>query len=471
MKAIHWFSVFQAVIILIYFLSMVVLSLLLYTGLVIQGQLLTAQNVFTTMVLYSNIKHSLCGHFGLQISYTLQGLAALKRIEKFLTHQEKGKSSLHMEAPDYFTSGGKRMRKEISKPLLSDVESSANLANIFGNAYKAIDSVDDLSCVLVSLKNNKMEAEEEGTPFLKLIDVTCFWNNNACAKPCLSNVSMGLSNSCGELCAITGPVGSGKSSLLRTVLGETKIAHGKLLQRGKVVYASQVPWIFTGTIRENVLFGLPYNEKRYKEVIEACQLTADFSLFPSGDSTLIGEHGIVLSGGQRARVSLARAIYFNADIYLLDDPFSALDIEVGKLLFEQCIKRLLVSHLVVLVTHHLSILCNIERIVLLKDGRKIAEGSFGEIQNMGVDLQNATTSYTNILAEIKERSFKEDETKIEFHDGRTSKGLETVEETRCTGTVRLYTYCKYFRTGNSVFTLMVATLVFIATQGMMDLLQ
>lgn len=459
MKSIRWLSVFQAVIILIYFLSMVVLSMLLYTGLVLQGQLLTAQNVFTTMVLYSNIKHSLCGHFGLQISYTLQGLAAMKRIQEFLTHQEKGKTSNYKELPEHFIL--RENSTELREPLLCDIESGTYSSNIFGKAYKAPDIVNNAPCVLVSLTHNSTDAEGETNCFLSLQDVSCYWTDTF-SKPCLSNISLSLSNPSGELLAITGPVGSGKSSLLRTILGETKIANGKILQHGKVVYASQIPWIFTGTVRENILFGLPYNESRYKSTIEACQLTIDFSVFPSGDSTLIGERGIILSGGQRARVSLARAVYFNADIYLLDDPFSALDIEVGKRLFKQCVKGMLKSRLVILVTHQLSFLRHIDHIILLKDGRKIAEGSFDEIQNMGVDLPTSITPHIKSQPEIKNTSLKADDQKV---NGRTSKGLERVEESRLTGRVALSTYCKYFRTGNSIFTLVVAFIVFIATQG------
>ena len=445
MKTICWSSAFQAAVILIYFLSMVILSLILYTGLVIQGQLLTAQNVFTTMVLYSNIKHSLCGHFGLQISYTLQGMASLARIQNFLVHQEKEKPCICDKTSEQFTSKDKY--NEVRKPLL----------------YKQNRTIESTgSSSIFKLQNDNTEVKEKSTPFLRMEDITCYWNNT-CLKPCLNNINLSLSS--GEILAVTGPVGSGKSSLLKTILGETELATGELLQHGRVVYAPQIPWIFTGTVRENILFGLAYDESRYKETVEACQLLTDFNTFPDGDSTLIGERGIILSGGQRARVSLARAVYFNADIYLLDDPFSALDIKIGKKLFEQCVKGLLKPRVVVLVTHHLSYLRDLDRIILLKDGSKIAEGNYEEIRNAGIDLSTVIQPESTSKFETKTGSSGNDDGNIASNNEGIYKGLERVEETRPAGTVALQTYCRYFRTGNSIVTLMLVSILFVATQG------
>ncbi|CAB3987603.1 multidrug resistance-associated 4-like, partial [Paramuricea clavata] len=137
-----------------------------------------------------------------------------------------------------------------------------------------------------------------------------------------------------ELTRICGPVGSGKSSLLSTVLGgELLVTNGFVKYSGTLAYVSDTPWVFSGTIRENILFGLPYNEKLYAEVITACQLEKDFKTFPQNDLALIGEHGATVSGGQRTRIALARATYSQADIYLLDDPLSSLDVNVAENVF------------------------------------------------------------------------------------------------------------------------------------------
>jgi ABC-type transport system involved in cytochrome bd biosynthesis fused ATPase/permease subunit len=137
---------------------------------------------------------------------------------------------------------------------------------------------------------------------------------------------------------VVGKVGCGKSSLLSGILGEMhKLNDGHLISNGSVAYVAQQAWIQNETARENILFGKDYDEKFYNQVIQDCSLIVDFNIMPAGDSTEIGEKGINLSGGQKQRISLARSVYSNADIYLLDDPLSAVDAHVGKSIFDQVI--------------------------------------------------------------------------------------------------------------------------------------
>ncbi|CAG2066994.1 unnamed protein product, partial [Timema podura] len=150
--------------------------------------------------------------------------------------------------------------------------------------------------------------------------------------------------------------------------------------RGEVSYASQEPWLFVGTVRQNILFGQPYQPKRYKEVVRACALTRDLELFPNGDKTLVGERGVSLSGGQRARINLARAVYRDADIYLLDDPLSAVDTHVGRHLFEECVDTYLTKKIRILVTHQLQYLKEVDLIVILNNGQIEAQGTFQQLQ-------------------------------------------------------------------------------------------
>jgi len=150
------------------------------------------------------------------------------------------------------------------------------------------------------------------------------------------------------------------------ILRELSAVKGSYKVAGKVAYASQEPWIFSGTVRQNILCGLEYDMKRYKKVIKACVLQKDFSLFPNGDSTLVGERGVSLSGGQKARVNLARALYIDADIYLLDDPLSAVDTHVGRHLFDKAINSYLRGKIRVLVTHQLQYLKDVDQILILK---------------------------------------------------------------------------------------------------------
>ena len=156
--------------------------------------------------------------------------------------------------------------------------------------------------------------------------------------------------------AAVGRVGSGKTSLLASLLGETHIRGGSLQRRGRVAYVEQEPCIFSDSIRNNILFGLPLDEERLAEVIRVCQLEPDLAQLAHGIDTEIGERGVNISGGQRARISLARACYSDADIYLLDDPLSAVDPPVAEKLFSLCIQGLLREKAVLLVTHQTSFL-------------------------------------------------------------------------------------------------------------------
>ncbi|KAJ1471078.1 P-loop containing nucleoside triphosphate hydrolase protein, partial [Baffinella frigidus] len=182
----------------------------------------------------------------------------------------------------------------------------------------------------------------------------------------------------GELMMVCGAVGSGKSSLLASFLGETIKVDGKVLQRGSMAYASQEPWIMNASLRENILFGTPFDEHRYKKVLSACALEPDLKMLPAGDATEIGEKGINLSGGQKARVSLARACYQDADIYLLDDPLSAVDVHVARTIMEHCITGLLRKKSRVLVTHQVQYMALADTCVVLEHGVIVLMGPYFE---------------------------------------------------------------------------------------------
>ncbi|KAG8192593.1 hypothetical protein JTE90_015226 [Oedothorax gibbosus] len=186
-----------------------------------------------------------------------------------------------------------------------------------------------------------------------------------------------------SLVAIVGQVGSGKSSLLSAILGEMDKLSGSVSLSGKVAYVSQQAWIQNTTLRNNILFSKGFSKRAYDEVVDACGLTPDLEILPGGDQTEIGEKGINLSGGQKQRVSLARAVYSKADIYLLDDPLSAVDSHVGKHIFDKVIgpNGLLKSKTRILVTHSLTFLPQTDVIYVLKDGCISESGSFHELMD------------------------------------------------------------------------------------------
>lgn len=147
------------------------------------------------------------------------------------------------------------------------------------------------------------------------------------------------------------------------------VTSGTKIVSGSISYASQEPWVFGGSVRQNILFGSYFNKKRYNEVVRVCSLEKDFQQFPDGDLSLVGDRGASLSGGQKARINLARAVYREADIYLLDDPLSAVDIHVSKHLYEQCINGYLKNKARILVTHQVHHLKNADNIIILENVR------------------------------------------------------------------------------------------------------
>ncbi|OQV17373.1 Canalicular multispecific organic anion transporter 2 [Hypsibius exemplaris] len=228
--------------------------------------------------------------------------------------------------------------------------------------------------------NNVMSLPNEpGTPAIQMIDATLSWGREE--PVCLKNVNLKIKE--GELCAVVGQVGAGKSSLVAAMLGLMEKQSGKVGVKGTVAYVPQQAWIQNMTLRENILFGKPYEKERYDKVLDACAMKPDLDMLDAGDQTEIGEKGANLSGGQRQRVSLARAVYSNADVYLLDDPLSAVDAHVGKHIFENVVgpNGLLRDKTRVLVTHGISYLPQTDIIIVLTLGTVSELGSYDQLMN------------------------------------------------------------------------------------------
>ncbi|XP_077258463.1 multidrug-Resistance like Protein 1 isoform X7 [Temnothorax americanus] len=205
------------------------------------------------------------------------------------------------------------------------------------------------------------------------------WDSEEIERPILRNINFHVEQ--GQLVAIVGTVGSGKSSLLSALLGEMNKLSGKVNTKGSIAYVSQQAWIQNATLQDNVLFGKALNKSVYNRVIEACALTPDFKMLPAGDQTEIGEKGINLSGGQKQRVALARAVYNDSENYFLDDPLSAVDSHVGKHIFEKVIgpNGLLKKKTRVLVTHSITYLPEVDNIIVLKDGEITESGTYKQL--------------------------------------------------------------------------------------------
>nr|XP_046230695.1 multidrug resistance-associated protein 1-like isoform X2 [Scatophagus argus] len=213
-----------------------------------------------------------------------------------------------------------------------------------------------------------------------VIEGGCFsWANSG--PSCLQRINMKVQT--GSLVAVVGHVGSGKSSLLSAMLGEMERRSGFISIKGSVAYVPQQAWIQNMSLKDNILFGGERKESWYHRVVEACALLPDLDILPAGDRTEIGEKGLNLSGGQKQRVSLARAVYRRSDVYLLDDPLSAVDAHVGQHIFDGVIgpRGLLKDKTRVLVTHGLSFLSKSDLVVVMEDGQISEMGSYMELMD------------------------------------------------------------------------------------------
>ncbi|KAG5567356.1 hypothetical protein RHGRI_002796 [Rhododendron griersonianum] len=223
------------------------------------------------------------------------------------------------------------------------------------------------------------------------------WDPPSGSKPTLSDIQFKVER--GMRVAVCGTVGSGKSSFLSCILGEIPKISGEVRICGSAAYVSQSAWIQSGNIEENVLFGSPMDKAKYKSVIHACSLKKDLELFSHGDQTIIGDRGINLSGGQKQRVQLARALYQDADIYLLDDPFSAVDAHTGSELFKVSILLLefiltaLAAKTVIFVTHQVEFLPAADMILVLKEGRIVQAGQYDELLQAGTDFKALVSAH------------------------------------------------------------------------------
>jgi ATP-binding cassette subfamily C (CFTR/MRP) protein 4 len=314
------------------FTSLVMFALLGYN--------LTAQQAFAVTAYYNVLRQTMTVFFPQAIGFLAETIVSVNRLEKFMLYEE--------------------------------------LDRDFQNAPKKSDDEKPHEN-----GQSKVEPKILQDPGINMEKVCAKWRGES-NDLTLTNVNLRVQPT--TVVAIIGKVGSGKSSLLQSILGELPVDSGKIHVNGKISFASQEPWLFSSSVRQNILFGLPMDKTRYRAVIKACSLTRDFELWPDGDKTIVGERGMSLSGGQKARINLARSVYRVADIYLLDDQLSAVDSHVQRHLFDHCIKEFLKDKIVIFVTHQLQYLPNVDQIVLLDGGQVQAVGSYESLRDTGLDF-------------------------------------------------------------------------------------
>ncbi|KAG2140137.1 ABC protein [Suillus clintonianus] len=296
------------------------------------------------------------------------------------------------------------------------------------------------------------------------------------------NVTMTIPR--GQLVAVVGPVGSGKSSLLQGLIGEMRKVSGHVSFGGRVGYCPQTAWIQNATLRDNITFGQPFEEDRYWRVIETACLLPDLQLLPDGDLTEIGEKGINLSGGQKQRVNIARALYFDPEIVIFDDPLSAVDAHVGKSLFQDAIVGALRNRgiTVILVTHAIHFLSQVDYIYTMNNGVITESGTYEELISRGGDFARLDLEFGGHASEGKDEDQAEE---VTLQTGITIEGVKLkserarekatgrgklegrliVKEKRSTGSVSRGVYWAYLVAGRGSITGPLLLIFMLAMQG------
>ncbi|KAF9957481.1 hypothetical protein BGZ70_009498 [Mortierella alpina] len=223
--------------------------------------------------------------------------------------------------------------------------------------------------------------------------------------PIMHNINLRIKR--GNLTAVVGRVGEGKSSLVGALLGEMYKYSGSVRSYGSLAYVAQSAWILNDSVRNNILFGRPYDKERYINVVKSCALAPDFKMLIHGDNTIIGEKGISLSGGQKQRISIARAVYADADVYIFDDPLSAVDAHVDKHIFEHALTKILAGKTRILVTNGVNHLAKADQIVVIKQGTISQDGCYSEL------IQNEEGDLYRLIQESKFVATKDDSAESE----------------------------------------------------------
>lgn len=328
----------------------------------------------------------------------------------------------------------------------------------------AIKRIEQLLFISDRVERKSESAESNEKAFVKMENVSAKWSD----EMTLSDVNLSINSP--SVTAIIGKVGSGKSSIIQAILNELPLQSGSINVSGKISFASQEAWLFSSSVKQNILFGLPLNKNRYNSVIKTCCLTRDFELWPDGDETIVGERGMSLSGGQKARINLARTVYREADIYLLDDQLSAVDSHVQRYIFDNCIKNFLKDKIVILVTHQLQYLQSVDQIMLLDSGKVQSVGTFKSLKESGLDFtkflpeNDETIDEEKFQRSISVQSQKSDD-KLEKKEIETKKKVENTEK-RAVGSIGWQIYDAYFRATGGYLILSFIMVFFVVAQLM-----
>ena len=441
------------------------------------GYHLTPLIVFTLLSIINVLRNSALRSIGEGSQFIYEAYVSFDRIQQFLllpnlhcmTDEKRlangGGDSLpktktgfekeKVDIEDQFALLHESLKKN-SLTKFVDIPDNRNLNPLLGttNLSHVMSPTDKLQIIEQGPFQEKRERR------IKLINVTC--KINVENKFPVKSVNFEAKDE--RFAIITGPVGSGKSMLLSVITGEIPVTEGNIQCCGTIAYVPQMPWVFSGTLRENILFGRPFQFDKYVQTIRVCALEEDIERFPDKDEVVVGARGDTLSGGQQVRISLARAVYADCDIYLLDNPLAALDINVSNYIFKHCITGLLSNKLRLMVSHQESYMKLADQVIVLQNGSVIDKGTFLELNER------------EALKEILEPQYKAPQettlsqeqitnTKVHSSDNKTVKGMEIPDEDRMIGAVSWKLYWGYLTAGVHPIVLAGLFLIFLLCQG------
>ncbi|KAH3666650.1 hypothetical protein WICMUC_005554 [Wickerhamomyces mucosus] len=408
-------AVFFTLIMSILKFSSMVVFLTLYGT---KGLSSSAPIIFSSLSLLNVLTDNIID-FPLVLSKGFDGLVAFKRITEYLESPDEG------NIEDYYN---------------NEIITKNDIAIKFSNAefqYKKIssDTIDD-SQQEVNEKQIKNVDIDVGS--IKLVDSQEF--------TILKNIDLEIKK--GEFIMITGAIGSGKSSLLAAIFGLISKKSGKVAINGSSLLCNS-PWIENTTVRENITFGNEYDALKYQNVIEACSLRDDLKNFPAGDSTEIGERGVTLSGGQKSRINLARAIYADPEILVFDDVLNAVDAKVGESIMSNLFLGLIKHKTRILTTHQLSVLDHADRIIFSNGDGSIDFGTKSQLMNSNNRFESLITQFANKINDQSSKSKNSDE--IEEVKPQKADGRLILDEERAVNSIPLSIYVKYLKSGQGIF--------------------
>ncbi|KAJ7890947.1 multidrug resistance-associated ABC transporter [Mycena olivaceomarginata] len=440
-----------------------ILSLIAYK---LTGHALDIAKIFTAVNLYSIARVPLV-MLPVVLSFLAPTLVAMRRIATFLTAEELASPyTINEHTPDAITVDG-----DFTWENIQDIERPEEEEH--DPARKMLKAKEKKEKERAEKEWKKRQAKEakkrqkEGEEVLpSVVDAAQARDENPKEEPfAIKDLKLNVHR--GAFVGIIGRVGSGKSSVLQALVGEMRRIRGETIFGGKVAYVPQVPWIRNETVKNNILFGEAHDEDRLQEVVDTCSLRYDMDVLPYGLETEIGEKGINLSGGQKARISLARAAYSPADIVLLDDPLSAVDAHVGKAIVENClVNGPLAKKTRVLVTHALHVLHRMDYIYVMDGGEIKEHGTYNSLMQNGHLFPRLIDEYgSKEEGKATHTGAAGDLTTLHVANEKQLVAVLMQVEERNTGAVTWTVYRRYLVYAGSVMWAFIVAALLISDQG------